>query len=224
MEAIELKRMFLNWALANSGAEHRDYLGMSAIGQCPLRLYKQMVQGREWSTKDHLYCERGYAEEQRALMKLAALDGIDISRLPLYPYAAFRARLNELIAERQGCLGPNREFVDFGGRFQGHSDGSWDGDLLEIKSVTQPKLEAIRADGRLPGENYYQVQCMMHYGGYSRAMMVYVARDTGEMQMMLARRNERAGEAMRLKAATVLEAVEHKTPPECECRWCEGRK
>lgn len=222
MEAIELKRGLLNWTLANSGAEHRDYLGMSAIGQCSLRLYKQMIYGREWSTSDHLYCERGYAEEQRTLMKLASLDGIDISQLPLFPYAAFRARLNELIARRQGCLGPDREFSDFGGRFQGHSDGSWEGDLLEIKSVTQGKLESIRGSGKLPRENYQQVQCMLHYGRYQRALVIYVARDTGDQFVLTVRYSEQVGEALKLKATTILEAVDHRVAPECECGWCEA--
>lgn len=224
MEAIELKRGLLNWTLANSGAEHRDYLGMSAIGQCPLKLYKQMIQGREWSTNDHLYCELGYAYEQRVLLKLAAIDGMEVARLPLYPYAAFRAALHMMIDERKGLLGPGREFSDFGGRFQGHSDGEWDGDLLEIKSVTQGKLESIKASGRLPHENYSQIQCMMHYGNYRRALAVYVARDTGETYVLTVRRNEQIGESLVLKAATILEAVEYKTPPECECDWCEARR
>lgn len=221
MEAVELGRGLLNWTLANSGAEHRDYLGMSAIGQCPLKLYRQLVRGREWSTRDHLYCELGYAAEQRVLMKMAALDGIDISRLPLFPYAAFRATLHQLIEERRGCLGPGREWSDFGGKFQGHSDGEWDGDLLEIKSVTREKLEGIRASGRLPSENYQQIQCMMRYGNYRRALAVYVARDTGEQFVLQVRRNDEVGDALRLKAATILEAVEQRTPPECECNWCE---
>ena len=221
MEARDLKYSLLNWTYANSGIERRTYLGMSKIGHCSLRLYKEMIYGREATARDHLYCERGYAEEQRILMKLAAIDGIDIAQLPLFPYAAFRARLNELIAVRQGCLGPDREFSDFGGRFQGHSDGSWEGDLLEIKSVGADKFDRIRQGSRLPSENYYQVQCYLHYGGYNRALVFYINRDTGDIYTRTIYYQEHIGEMLHLKAATILEHVDYRQPPPCDCGLCD---
>lgn len=221
MEARDLKYAFLNWSCANSGIERRAYLGMSKIGQCSLRLYQEMIYGREVTTRDHLYCERGYAEEQRFLMKLAAIDGLDIAQLPLFPYAAFRARLNELIAARGGSLGPDREFSDFGGRFQGHTDGSWDGDLVEIKSVSAEKFDRIRQGNRLPSENFSQVQCYLRYGNYRRALVFYVNRDTGDLYTRTIYYQEHIGDMLYLKAATILEHVEYQQPPPCDCGRCD---
>ena len=224
MQPEELGKRLLNYTVANSGAEHRAYLGMSAIGQCRLALYRAMVYGRPWTTQQHLYCERGYAAEQRVLLKLAALDGLDITTLPVWPYPAFRTALDALIARREtsGLLGPAREYSDMGGRFLGHTDGSWDGDLLEIKSTTGYKLAQI--NGRIPDQNYWQVQTYLHYGRYRRALVVYLAVDTNQVKVVPVRYNENVAEMACLKAAEVLEAVDHRQPPGCDCGRCEAEQ
>jgi hypothetical protein len=193
MQPEELGKQLLNYTVAHSGAETRGYLGMSAIGQCPHRLYREMTQGREWTTQSHLYCYVGYLFEQSVIDRLRAL--------------------------ASDKLGDSREFSDFSGRFMGHSDGSWDGDLLEIKSITANKFPV---DGHIPHNHYWQAQTYMRYGGYKRAQVVYVARDTGEMKVVEVRFNERTAELARLKAASILEAVDRREPPECECGWCGG--
>ncbi len=214
-----LQTQLVNWTMTHCGVEHREYLGMHSIGRCPLKLYRQLIYGRQWTTEDRLMMEGGYLEEQRILLKLASLDGIDVSQLPLFPYDAFRARLNGLIAQRKGRLGPNEAFSDFGGRFQGHSDGSWDGHLLEIKSVIAARLP-VRG-GRIPNNHYWQIQAYMYYGQYRRAIVIYVARDTRQMRVLNVPYSEKVAELARIKAGEVLEAVERKQPPECMCGYCE---
>lgn len=198
MDSKELKNRLFTWTLQHSGAEHRTYLGMSGIGLCSRVLYNQMLQGREWTTRDHLNCYLGYLFERDILARLAALNPGDL-------------------------LKPGREFSDFGGRFMGHSDGELDGQLLEIKSVLQTKLDYIQSAGRIPNQHYNQVQCYMHYGDYSQATVIYVARDTGEMYVTSIRRSIHVGETLRLKAATILEAVDARIPPDCDCGRCESR-
>lgn len=194
VSARELEQQLLNWTMANSGAEHRDYLGMSQIGHCPRKLYDQLRQGREWTQQSHLYCYQGYLHERDILARLAALDA--------------------------GKLGPPQAFSDFGGRFQGHSDGSWAGHLLEIKSTIDWELP----NGRVSQWHYWQVQTYMRYGGFARALMIYVARDTGRLRVLAIPRNEKIGELARLKAGEILEAVDHQQPPDCECGWCHKNR
>jgi hypothetical protein len=193
--ALDLKCQLLNWTMANSGAECRTYLGMSSIGECPLRLYNNLVHGRDWSVGQHLMCYLGYLHERDILARLAALNGSQ--------------------------LGPSREFSDFGGRFQGHSDGEWAGDLLEIKSTMAEVLGHIQQRGRIPRRHFWQVQTYMFYGRYACALVVYVARDTGDLYVAQIRRLDHIGEEARLKASAILEAVDHRQPPTCECGRCE---
>jgi hypothetical protein len=195
MNAVDLKQNLLNWTLANSGAECRTYLGMSAIGNCPLQLYNNMIYGRDWTTGQHLMCYEGYLHERDILDRLQALNGSQI--------------------------GPGRELSAFGGRFQGHTDGEWDGDLLEIKSTRPETLNQIWETGRLPMRHFWQVQCYMHYGHYRQAYVIYKVRDTGDLYVARLRYLNHIGEKCHLKASAVLEAVDHQQPPECECGRCE---
>lgn len=193
MQASKLGKLLLNHTITHSGAERRTYLGMSQIGHCQRKLYYIMVQGREWTTQAHLYCHLGYLFEESILARLRAIE-------PL--------------------LGPSREFSDFGGRFAGHSDGEWDGDLLEIKSTTSNLL--IDMNGRIPRNHFWQVQVYMFYGHYKQAQVIYVARDTGQLRVEAIRFHERTAELARLKAASILEAVDLRQPPECECGRCSS--
>jgi hypothetical protein len=191
---VQLKDLLLDWTVANSGAEERNYLGMSAIGRCPRQLYDQMVGARTWNLQGHQLCYLGYLFERDVLARLQAINA--------------------------DLLGGPREFSDFGGRFQGHSDGEWDGDLLEIKSTTAETVREIKETRRVPHDHYWQVQTYMHYGNYRRATVIYVARDRGDVYVASVPRNHRVGERARLKAATILEAVDHRQPPEGECGYC----
>lgn len=191
MHSTELGKKLLNYTITNSGAEHRAYLGMSAIGDCPRQLYLHYISGRQWTTQGHFYCYLGYLFERDLLCRLAAIN----SKL----------------------LRPAQEFSDFGGRFMGHTDGEWDGDLLEIKTTIAEKLP----NGRIPERHYWQLQTYMHYGDYRQAKIIYIARDTGAFVVRNIVRVHKMGELARLKAASILEAADLRQPPECECGRCK---
>jgi len=218
MHPMELQNQIHTATMQHSGIEARDYLGMSGIALCPLTLYRQQICGRANELQGHLFCEAGYMEEQRMMCKLAAIDGIDLAGIPAFPYPAFRAELDRRAKAHGGRLGPAEGFSDFGGRLQGHTDGSWDGELLEIKSTIAAKMPK---GFRVMSSHYWQCQIYMYYGGYRRAQVIYIARDTREIKVIGINFNDRVAESARLKAASVLEAVDRREPPDCECGYCE---
>jgi len=196
MNANEISDQLLTWTIKNSGAEQRQYLGMSAISSCPAEIYRWMTHGRYWETSAHLSCYSGYLFESDIKHRLMAIYG--------------------------GRLKPGRELVaDFDPRFVGHTDGELDDLLLEIKSVTNEKLERIRhIDRRIPRNNYEQVQCYMRHGGYQWAVVVYVARDTGALWAADVPYSVSVAERLDEKARSILAAVDANVAPKCACGRC----
>jgi len=197
MNANEISDQLLTWTIKNSGAEHRQYLGMSAISACPTELYRWMTRGRHWDTRSHLSCYSGYLFESDIKHRLMAIYG--------------------------HLLKPGRELVaDFDHRYMGHTDGEIDALLLEIKSVTNDKLERIRSvDRRIPRNHYEQVQAYMRHGGYQLAVVVYVARDTGALWTTEITFNKPVAERLDEKARSILAAVDANREPKCTCGRCQ---
>ncbi len=193
-----LTDQLLHHLRANSGLEqHRAYLGMSAISECPLELYRRFLGGQTLNDRAHAFCYLGYLFERDCKARLLAIG--------------------------QYVAGSERELVaPWDARFQGHTDGETAaGDLLEIKSVSENRLLRIRQDeGRLPNEHFYQVQTYLRYGPYERALVVYVCRETFEHYAVVAPRREAVGLAMEDKARRILAAVDSGRPPQCECGRC----
>lgn len=195
MKAMTLKRKLMEWTVEHSGVEERNYLGMSQIGRCRRELYEQMVSGREWSEHAHQMCYIEYLFERDILARLEALG--------------------------DGLLGPGEELVALEGRFQGHTDGTFDGELLEIKSTVDAKVvEMIENDGRIPWGHYCQVQTYLHFSEREWATVVYVARDSGAIYVAAQRRHKDVGEQMVDKAKEILAAVDAGEAPACECGRC----
>lgn len=183
----------VNWTLANSGIICRDYLDMAAIGHCSRRLYFELVQGRERSSRTHHLSYLGQVLEADVLLRLYAIDA--------------------------AALGPAETVADLHGQFRGTTKGTWQGHLLEIKTSLHDKLP--KAGLHLPRLHEWHVQTLLHYTGLSRATVIYVARDTGYLQVVEIRANERIAESARLKAASILEHFEAKQAPACECDYCK---
>ena len=204
MDATVIKQKLIDYTIRQSGAESRRYLGMSHIADCSRQLFTSLTNtapALTWPVESHLRCYAGYLWERDVKSRLEALG--------LY------------------VPGSERELVaDFDCRFVGHTDGEISGEkpneryLLEIKSTNPDKLQRIIADKRLPIENYQQVQVYLRHGGYSRAYVVYVCRDTGEMHVVEVRPNIRLQADLDYKARRVLEAVDAGQPPKCECGRC----
>ena len=148
---------------AHGGNETRSYLGMSQISRPETDLLTDMLDGSKPPT-----------EAQTALFAI----GYDMERL-------IREKLlaNGLI-KPEGARYLQAEWSLQNGvyLFRGHTDGEWcDGSLLEIKSTTEEKLRVIEQTGQLPPSHFQQVQCYMHYGGYSHCNFFYQARDSGRV-------------------------------------------
>lgn len=181
----------------HSGFEpDRNYLGMSAIGQCPHRLYAAFVNGREQTMDIHRMCYVGYLFERDARQRLTEAG---LYRPP---------RVTELIAP-------------FDARLRGHPDGETiDGDLLELKSVSEEIFERVVAKGRGKVEHWLQIQTYMRYGPWHSAVIVYISRDSFRHFVVGASKDTRAGEKMEHKAKMVLAAIDARRPPACECGRC----
>lgn len=86
-----------------------------------------------------------------------------------------------------GLAMPNTSFeiyADYDQRVKGHIDGMTNkgNQIYEIKSCVQAQLDFIRNNGdKLPKRHFNQVQAYMHHGRFKSCLMVYVARDTGEI-------------------------------------------
>ncbi len=202
MNAIDIYDKLLQYTIAKSGAERRAYLGMSRISDCPRVLYRELVAGgeRDWSIAMHLNCYAGYLYERDIKERLGNLN--------LY------------------VPGSERELVaNFDQRFRGHTDGAIsDGRLLEIKSTVQSNLADIIARHRLPYRHYQQVQIYLHHGGFPGAVVVYVARDTGNLHVEEIRPHPSVADDLNAKARRILDALDSPIDhiePACECHRCK---
>ena len=183
----------------NSGLDqHRDYLGISKIADCPRRAFREYHNGPSLTPESHVMCYAGY-EQERLVMEILERSGI--------------ARPPESI---------NREVTSpFDNRLRGHIDGvAVDGSLLEIKSVNSRKFEKLFETGRALFPHYVQVQLYMRYGYFARALVVYRNRETyGHIVMSVRYVPERA-EEFETKAKLLLQAIDENKLPACECRHC----
>lgn len=199
MNAMRIKYGALDYIKAHSGLDqHRDYLGMSAIGRCPLQLYRQFVDGRGTLTdRAHLNCYSGYF---------------------------FERQVREVLVNCGAAIERSRELVaPFDTRFRGHIDGETvDGLLLEIKSMNTRRFDELKESHRLPREYADQVQAYMRYGPYDMAMVVTVCRESFDLFVLAIDRDDAAGAVLERKAMAVLKAIDDRTPPRCTCGRCEA--
>lgn len=176
-----IQQTLLADVVAHGGHEKRSYLGMSNIAAPEDELLAGLLNGSKVPD------ETGY------------------QRLALgYEWEAIvRGRLL-----RAGLLKADsqREIIAaFDARFKGHTDGEFiSGELLEIKSTTDEALEALKAKGRCKYAHFAQVQMYLHHGGYDRAFVVYIARDTGRWWVAEVRYNRAECEKLNTKARAVL--------------------
>lgn len=199
MNATDVQEKLLSWTVAHSGAEQRTYLGMSRISDCSLSLYRELSTGglREWTIASYLNCYAGYLWERDIKERLAAIG--------LYTPGSER----EVVAQ-------------FDSRFRGHTDGTLtDGRLLEIKSTVQTNLADIMSTQRIPRRNFEQVQVYLRHGGFSSAVVVYVARDTGNLHVAEIHSVPSVQANLDAKAKRILDALDKGFPPACECRRCK---
>jgi hypothetical protein len=199
MDAIVAKRQTIAWLMQHSGFEpERKYLGMSGIGKCPLRLYRECLLGRrtEMGESTARRCYRGYLFEADAHTRLAAAQ--------VY------------------LTGSEKEVVaDFDNRFRGHTDGETpDSDLLEIKSINNEDFNLVMRSRRALPDHYDQVQMYLRYGGYKHAVMDYVDTETFREFFLDVYPDASRQEILEEKARSILAAIDGGPQPACTCGRC----
>ncbi len=176
---------------------HRPYLGMSGIGQCPLRIYRNFIGGVNFDDAAHRKSYQGYMYETHIKTILAEAE--------LFRPASER----EIVAA-------------FDSRFCGHTDGSdLYGDLVEIKSMNRTKYEKVQTSGRLLYDHYWQVQCYMQYGGYRKANVWIVNTETFELQRIIVNGDRKVWQAIDEKAKGILQSIDTEVEPACTCNHCQ---
>lgn len=215
MQTAQINQLVAKAIRQTSGLEaQRAYLGMSQIARCSRQLYFEFVAGQtHLSDRAHQNCKRGYLIEGEFKTMFAAMGILHVPQ-------AFPVLDNDTGAQRYGS---EREIIaPFDSRFRGHTDGeTCDGELLEIKSMSQEKFELARQLNRIDVAHYYQVQAYLRYGGYEHAIVEYVSSATFDHWAFRIALNPRVGAEIEAKAKRVLAAIDSHTPPRCECGKCE---
>jgi hypothetical protein len=179
--------------------QHRNYIGLSGIGDCPRVLYDKYMRqagNAEHSPDQLLIFYMGYAMEDDIVARLKAI----------------------------GDYQPGFEISLYDGLVKGHTDGVFNGDLLEVKSVAL--AEYLPKDGKLPRRVSWQVQAYLTFGQtvghirFERAQVVYVARENGEIVVISVKTDREMAGRIRAKLVNVVGAVKTGEIPQCECRRC----
>lgn len=196
--------------------ESRGYLGMSSIGRCAREQVTYFLRGRGFqSDKAHQTCKRGYLIEGEFKLMLAAAGVLKCTAADHFT-----------LADSNGVvmLGFERELIaPFNPLFRGHTDGETeDGELFEIKSMTQDKFERAKMNGRITRDHDAQVQTYMRFGEYERAHVLYISSETFDHHTYTVARHEAKGADLEAKARLILAAIEAKDPSKvpCECGRC----
>jgi hypothetical protein len=179
---------------ARSGLEtNRAYVGMSRAGDCPLAIYRDVRNGIRPTAQKHLAAWLGYRLEEAMLTTLCEL------------------------------VQPGRNFDLLGGMLQGHTDGEIFGKLFEIKTYSS---DAVRecVERREPTPRHYaQAQEYMLHGGYQQALILYIPRDVGHLDLLHVDFQPYEAEAFDQKLRHVVECLQQQTPPQCLCGKCARR-
>lgn len=196
MTTKELEAQLAKHLRLHSGLESRSYLGMSQVAKCARQAYDSFVDGPDLTDFQHRMCYAGYVYEQDVLQRMREMRVARLDR-------------RELVAS-------------FDDRFRGHIDGvtAWN-DLLEIKSVTASKFELVDKGNRALHEHNDQVQLYMRYGGWNYTWLVYVNRESFEHRVIRVRYDEQRAVDMENKAKKILQAIDARQRPKCECGYCE---
>lgn len=204
MRASELESLLVDWTAKNSGHhERRAYIGLSGIGDCPRRIYDTFRNGQHWETSELLRTRLSFELEEALVNRLMA--------------AGVYAEAPEI------CL--------YDGLVQGHLDGlvKRDGryDVLEIKTV--PTADAIPRMGEPPSRKVtWQCQAYLHYVPMLQrvpprnrwALVLYLARDSGQVAVKPLRYDEDLGRRIQAKVDSLVQAVRGVERPGCECGRC----
>ena len=189
----DLQTRLIQWSTRHARLNDRErYIGLSKIGECPLSNYRLyfMPNGVAYREENQLLkFYIGYASEDDIVLRLKGL----------------------------GDYRPGEQISMFGGRVQGHTDGSFEGRLVEIKSVA---LESWLPTDRLPHKVWWQVQAYLRYTSFRDAYVIYLARETGRVAVFEVAEDRELGRRIHNRVLALVRAIENRVPPVCECGKC----
>lgn len=131
-------------------------------------------------------------------------------------YDLERILIEKLIAMRMYTK--SEPIILYNGMVQGHTDGWVKNDVLEIKTIEK---EEWFPQNHLPVRAFYQVQAYLHYLNVRFAQVIYLARDTGALQVYGIRYDPQRGEEIACKIDRLVNAVTTLQRPECTCGKCD---
>ena len=192
--------------------EERDYLGMSGIAGCPYQQYLRLVDPPKPNDRMRWYAWTGYTHEA-AIIELIEGAGIEGAK-----------------------QGEQDIIADFDDRFRGHIDYCVGRTVIDVKSVYYKKLVNVAYDGP-PFENVAQMQMYMAHGNFANGILIYVARDVphweweamrydkarfGAFHVVDVPRDQVLIDKLNTKAKMILDGVDQRVPPRCDCGRCWG--
>lgn len=185
------------YIVGHSGFEtRRDYLSLSHLSECPRKIVREFRDGFTVEAHTHHMAYAGYEHERNLLAMLRDMEMLE--QVNVEVVAPFDARL------------------------RGHMDGTLDGNVLELKSVSQRQFDKVANKGtKVLWKHFVQVQMYMHYSGLRRALVIYRNRETYEHMVIAVTYLE--GQALKFeeKAREILRAIDEDRLPECECGHCK---
>lgn len=184
-EPFEIQQDLDAWVLEQVEPP-RTYLGMSQIHRSEDQLLA-ILQGNPWKPRrDHeIRFRLGFVFEDEVMRRLWEKG--------MLPAEVWENDFN------------NEVVATFDERFRGHIDGYLcDGSLLEIKSTVQDDLVRIINGKGIPPRHFEQVQMYLHHGGFERASVIYIARDSGQTYVKVLRPVKPAIRNLNAKAQRVL--------------------
>lgn len=175
--------------------EKRDYLSISHISECPRRIYDEFLNGFEVSDMTHRMCYAGYQQEE-SIRDILITHGL-IQQI-------------------------NVEVKAIDTRFMGHMDGLNNEYVIEIKSVSSRKWDNILKKNKCLWKHFVQVQLYMRYAHRNQAIVVYRNRETYEHKVFIVQYKKPLADSFEKKAFMILDCIDQKTPPICECGRCKS--
>lgn len=190
---MSLETRLVNYTIHHARVANRDlYIGLSRIGECPRQNYfLYFTHGLGQRTESEMMkFYIGYASEDDVVLRLQAL----------------------------GEYHPGIHISMFDGMVQGHTDGSFDGRLVEIKSI--PDEAYLPKDGKLPQRVWWQVQAYLRYTAFTEAYVIYLARDTGRLRVYEVGEDKEMGRRINNRVHALIRAIDNRVPPPCGCGKC----
>lgn len=197
MQLMFIEKKLSDYIATNSNFDpHRNYLGMSKIGDCPRRVVRELLNEKHPTDEIHRMSFAGY-DQEKSILAMLVNAGI---ALPMK---------RELVAP-------------FDERFRGHIDGiTVERDLLEIKSLSSLKFQRVEQTRRLHPRHFMQVQMYMRYGHFKQALVVCRNRETYEHMLFCIEYDRAKAENYEQKAKLILKAWDERVLPNCECGHCK---